>query len=185
MGAWNCFRLICHTLDTKGQIKMPSCPVPTVVGERVNLLPLRAGVWGKHETSIIKKSTCLTPDKEGGVNISRQDFCPLSRASMTWTPPKGKEAVSADRALPGPVSERFVGQSQLSPVRFSATCFVNNNNNNINNKPAGLKEFYCHLYDFTCVDKNHYPVLIVRSRRVHAEFNLKCTMRWWVDKKNK
>lgn len=62
---------------------MPSCPVPTVVGERVNLLPLRAGVWGKHETSIIKKSTCLTPDKEGGVNISRQDFCPLSRASMT------------------------------------------------------------------------------------------------------
>ena len=62
---------------------MPSCPVPTVAGERVNLPPLRAGVWGKHETSIIKKWTCLTSAEEGGVNISRQDFCPLSRAGMT------------------------------------------------------------------------------------------------------
>lgn len=43
--------------------------------------------------------------------------------------------------------------------------------------------FWTHFYGIIShVSTNHRPILIFRSRWVHAEFKLKCTMRLWFDK---
>lgn len=71
--------LICHTLNTKGQIKVPSSAVLfrrlTVVGWWVNQLSFCVGVLGKHASSIINiwHTSALPKATEGGVNISWQE----------------------------------------------------------------------------------------------------------------
>lgn len=122
-------RLICHTLNTKGQLKMPSWPVLfrqlTVVGSRVNQLSFWAGFRENTRPRKINTWQSSSPPRAtvGGVNIRRQDVCVLDRPSMNQSSLKAEQA--RDKEMAESVIGRFVGQSQLS----SSTYFVNNKSN--------------------------------------------------------
>lgn len=107
-----------------------------------------------------KKMTSLThASKGGGVDISWQEFCTISRPFVTKRLDKRGNSDKRGQIL---VIRRFLGQSVLNTdlIQFILSTIA-------------IKGFGADN-SFTCVDKNHYPIF--QSCRVHLEFtNERCT----------